>query len=414
MTAHDNFFQHKRAWSKIKDELLSCYLMPYFMKILKTGRDVLYIDGFAGQGKFDDGTKGSPLIAIDIMDAIMDNSHYKRNAGIRGYFIEQGMYVQTLEKNVYDSYEQCKNKCFFEVQVVAGDFNSKVIEIVSSNRNSSVFLYLDPYGYKSLPFSLNIKLAKLELPSFEMLINFNSFGFFRVACKAMKVQICKNDIDKYLMDIGTDEFNMPEYKLTNSLTNVVGGNYWIDIIKKYQRRNIDGYEAEQEITKGYIENLKKYYKFVLNMPIKTKAGNVPKYRMIHVSNHPDGCYLMAKNIQKRHDNLVYNVQCEPVNSLFPEFQTSEQGDIVSDQEIAEKLNDFISLLKNRISITVFIANFVCEYGILCDFKKIYDHLNLLETKDLIKVERVPAVTDSGKKSTFWVESFNKKVWIIPN
>lgn len=61
------FFVKKNEWSVIKDELLACYLKPYFSKILTTKKPVNYVDCFAGKGKFDDGSKGSPLIALDII-----------------------------------------------------------------------------------------------------------------------------------------------------------------------------------------------------------------------------------------------------------------------------------------------------------------------------------------------------------
>ena len=34
MTQSEGFFEHKRKWSTIKDDLLANYLRPYFTKIL--------------------------------------------------------------------------------------------------------------------------------------------------------------------------------------------------------------------------------------------------------------------------------------------------------------------------------------------------------------------------------------------
>lgn len=59
------FFKEKRDWSIFKDDLLKNYLIPYFAKLLATRRDIIFIDGFAGKGKFEDGTNGSPLIVKD-------------------------------------------------------------------------------------------------------------------------------------------------------------------------------------------------------------------------------------------------------------------------------------------------------------------------------------------------------------
>ena len=58
------FFVEKKSWSFIKDELLQCYLLPYFQKLMCTRCPITYVDCFAGAGRFDDGNDGSPLIAL--------------------------------------------------------------------------------------------------------------------------------------------------------------------------------------------------------------------------------------------------------------------------------------------------------------------------------------------------------------
>ena len=39
------------------------------------------------------------------------------------------------------------------------------------------------------------------------------------------------------------------------------------------------------------------------MPIRVKGSSSPKYRMIYVTNHPDGATLMANNIYQRKGQL---------------------------------------------------------------------------------------------------------------
>lgn len=65
---NDDFFVEKKPWSEVKDQLLGCYLKPYVAKILHTHKPLVYVDCFAGKGKFDDGKQGSPLIALEIME----------------------------------------------------------------------------------------------------------------------------------------------------------------------------------------------------------------------------------------------------------------------------------------------------------------------------------------------------------
>ena len=71
-----DFFKEKKVWSTIKDNLLGCYLVPYFAKILSMGNPVLYVDCFAGKGKFDDGNPGSPIIALNSLQKSLNVSKH--------------------------------------------------------------------------------------------------------------------------------------------------------------------------------------------------------------------------------------------------------------------------------------------------------------------------------------------------
>ena len=70
-------FKEKKAWSEVKDELLGCYFKPYVQKILHTYRPLIYVDCFAGKGKFDDGKNGSPLTALQSLDKSIGLYHGK-------------------------------------------------------------------------------------------------------------------------------------------------------------------------------------------------------------------------------------------------------------------------------------------------------------------------------------------------
>ncbi len=65
----DDFFDRKRPWSHIKDTVLVEYLGPYLHKVTRAvGERVVLVDGFAGPGRFKDGSPGSPLLMLDVAD----------------------------------------------------------------------------------------------------------------------------------------------------------------------------------------------------------------------------------------------------------------------------------------------------------------------------------------------------------
>lgn len=309
-----DFFKKKNEWSEIKDTLLRCYLPQYFQKLLVSGKPIFYIDCFAGKGKFDDGNDGSPLIAMQIINERLGMSRISRkNNAIVPCFIELN-HAADLEQNLMLHPYQ-----YGTPQVVDGKFEDNIRGLLKDKRGYNVFLYIDPYGIQALDSQLFDEIGTYGFRSFEMLINFNSFGFFRDACRVMKVDISQDDA---LM--GLDD--LVEYEPTtvtaspqseNLLTRIAGGNYWMDIVRDFQAGRIDGYQAERRLSAEYKQHLKQKYKYVLDMPIRLKPGQRPKYRMIHVCDHEDGCFLMAENMQRRKD-------------VVKALQSTEGGEIPTD------------------------------------------------------------------------------------
>ena len=96
---NSNFFKKKNEWSVIKDKLLGCYLTPYFQKVLRTGKPICYIDCFAGKGMFEDGTEGSPLIALNTRETCLQLTKIRDKQGaIKTRFIEHRLVEFTADK----------------------------------------------------------------------------------------------------------------------------------------------------------------------------------------------------------------------------------------------------------------------------------------------------------------------------
>ena len=94
------FFKQKKLWSEVKDELLGCYLVPYLNKVITMNMPILYVDCFAGKGKFDDGKDGSPLIAVQCLSQCLSTYHPTQYASrvpnVMLKFIELNHYFRLL------------------------------------------------------------------------------------------------------------------------------------------------------------------------------------------------------------------------------------------------------------------------------------------------------------------------------
>lgn len=395
---NDDFFVEKKPWSKVKDELLGCYLKPYVAKILYTRKPLAYVDCFAGKGKFDDGNPGSPLIALDIFKKGLAITRLDGKAQIRAAFIDLN-YASDLEINL---------RSYKGVTIVSGAYEDTIEELLKSQIGCNVFLYIDPYGIKALDCTKFDAFANGRFNSIELLINMNSFGFIREACNAMgtKFKIDDSGFFDDLVEYDPTILDATD-KSIEALNRIAGGDYWKDIIVRYKNGEIDGYKAEEYFSEQYCQRLGKSYKYVLNMPIRIQQNQHPKYRMIHATNHPDGCVLMADNICNRWE-LLKNIQNSGQLTLFQETLNKQ---IIDEAKITEYVVGHFSQCCGWISLTEAQAVFFVKYGAICKSGDIAKVLKKLEKEMRLEVMRSPSITEKGKPSTFMTEGHGKTVLV---
>ncbi len=401
--SNKDFFKNKNNWSEIKDRLLGCYLPQYFQKLLMTQKAIFYVDCFAGKGKFDDGNDGSPLIALKICNDCMGRTK-AMNPRIDTCFIDLN-YADELLKNISDYCGTNNN-----VSVVSGKYEEEIEGIISTKRGLNVFLYIDPYGIRALDSELFDKFSDYGFNSIELLINMNSFGFFRDACRVMKVGYKNDEALNNLEDIVEYEPTQmsPSNESESLLTSIAGGDYWKSIVMDYKAGNLDGYEAEKRFSAKYKERLREKYTYVLDMPIRLKPGQRPKYRMIHVTNHEHGCILMADNMASRSDELFVEVQQSGQISLF---DLNVENEIISKDEVQEKMLLFLDKFPQGIRADKLLANFFTEYGVICKSGLVKKIWRTMEDDGVISVVRVPLLTDNDKPSRTFTESKKQSVTI---
>lgn len=387
---NNNFFSKKKEWSKIKDELLGCYLKPYFSKIISTKCPVVYIDCFAGKGKFDDGENGSPLIALKIIDECIAIASSKVTHDISTYFID-AKYASDLKTNLHTSTDK------IIINIIDGVFEEKIDEILSKHKKANVFLYIDPYGIKSLdiPKFKNI-LKKFKLASVEILINFNSFGFYRQACHILGF----NNNEKNLIEY--DDYLANKIEEEEDMNKIFGSSSWREIVCKRKKNEITAKKAEIMLSKEFSNNLKGGFKYVLNIPIKSSEANL-KYRMFHATNHVDGCILMANNIFLRSKNQRKKINNN--KTFLIEFDIDDK--IVSDEI---KTKNLLSLIDNNdeIEIRKLFCNYFIKFGINSDTKGLIEILK--KNKDKLIIKRYPE-KKRGKPTTFWLPSNGQSLFL---
>lgn len=370
MSYTKNFFDEKNDWSKHKDTLLDRYIVPYLVKVMTTKVDIITIDGFAGKGKFEDGTLGSPLI---IKNGIYKaKSISKSQTKIFPYFIEYE-HAEVLRKNLSD-----KNAI-----VISGDYRKEAPKILSENKGKNIFLYVDPFGIKYLDFEIFKNLKPEDYNSIELLLNLNSFGFIREGCRLLK---CKQeDFDD---DLPEQQYESDTTKNTiENMNKIANGDYWISIIKGYHNGDYDIFEAENRFLLRYKEELHKVFNYVYSIPIKKSKGRLSKYQMIFATNHKDGAMLMADNM----------IKCN--NEIQEEINNGQAWIFDYNYSLMNIERDLLNILDNTlINIKDLYDKVYNHYGFVYLTSDINNTLKKLEKQDKIIIYRYPRTTEKGKIS----------------
>lgn len=372
-----SFFDEKRPWSKIKDEVLQAYLPPYLAKVAWTKRPIIVADCFAGRGRFDCGDPGSPLI---IADAISRQLSGGGGHQIKAIYIEKE-FADELRKNLPP---------VGWVTVLPGDYEEKMEYFLTNYdaKDQNLFLYVDPFGIKSILFSHFEKILRKGFHSVELLLNLNAFGFLREACRLMKYAVKEEETPvHYEADV-----NSPE-----RLDEIAGGDYWRNIVSDYYRGTISMSQAEERFVAEYCDRLKRVFQYVVNIPINDKLGNIPKYRIVFATEHEDGLLLMVDNMNKRWD--AFREGARNNQSFLFEFDFPDRSKTSAIWKVEDHI---LGAITDEIELKDLLVKLVHqEYGIAFSTSEYKAYLKKLETLGGIVVKRNPNLTPSGKECRSW-------------
>lgn len=375
-----DFFKEKKDWSLIKDKILDYYLVPYIAKIVRTGKPLVIFDCFAGKGKFDNGENGSPLIIAEHIKSTLQKKASLSNK-IKGKFIEK-KYYNDLKTNLGG---------YSNTEVLEGKFEENLHKILSVDSHSSVFLYIDPYGIKSLNLNNLKQINDKKFFSLEMLMNFNSAGFLREGCRLLKLEGLFRDEE--LTDYESDE----DVNTIGLMDSIAGGTYWQDILNDYYKGKFDIYQAEDKFISEYSSKLKDIYKYTINIPIKLKSSHLPKYRLIFGSNHEDGLILMADNMNKKWKQMIANQRGNQqvlFDFEFPDLTLLKGFDVHKD------ILSFVSASSPGIPLKSLIVELIQKYGITFSESDYRNKIRKMEQDSDLVIDREPPLTKkTGKPAT---------------
>lgn len=158
---------HTRA----KHEILNRYLQAWLPILTQSGfPQVLYVDGFAGPGRYVGGADGSPLIALKA--AVGQQQNIPPTSVVSFRFIERDEDRSEFLSNLVSEIQVPSR---FDVKVSGGrEFAEVFDEILTKLEQRAkfppTFAFIDPFGWKGVPFRLIARL--MQNSSCEVMITF--------------------------------------------------------------------------------------------------------------------------------------------------------------------------------------------------------------------------------------------------
>ena len=221
------------------------------------------MDGFAGPGRFDDESLGSPLIIAETIDA---SPFPVKMLAIE----EDASYFRQLQATLSGhAFARCEHGKFCE-------YLPQIREVAATH---SVFLFVDPYALRGLDFAQMesvFKLVKATDSSVEVLLNFNAWAFGRTAMQART----------FANDHATEGTGQTKSALLDA---VAGGDWWRELLES----ECDFNTLVDAVMDGFATRLSNSFRFVaFHKVMESYKQRIPKYYLVFGSRSPAAAILM--------------------------------------------------------------------------------------------------------------------------
>lgn len=335
----EEFFNRKRPWSLIKDQVLGSYMPAYLAKLSTKSSKIVLVDAFAGPGIFvdeDTGERspGSPLImctqaekyAPEKYIAYFGNIRQKRHIELTSVLERIGGGLVSKGKAV----------------PLLGDNRVLLTKVQNILQDQTVLVYLDPFGITGCDFETIVKpfLQRNKEYSTEIIFNMSIPVLYRLAAK--------NSVKK-------GQLNPQVISHHQTLTKMLGGEWWKDILLN---ESLTTEEQAWKVVQRYVEQLNTYLPYSGFCPVREKEKARIKYFITFCSRSPDAM-LLLNDIMCR----AYNEYIVPATYGIGLFKNISWKDSRPSDALEEKVLDKIKsvgvpVAKQDLWLQLVKANFM--------------------------------------------------------
>lgn len=241
-----------------KHEILRRYLGAWFPILAKYNGRIVYLDGFCGPGRYKGGEDGSPIIAL--REAINHRLRLQNNKISFLFIDERADRIRHLQTEL----SALTIPSNFQTFPITGLFEDQLRNLLDKvekrgQQLAPTFGFIDPFGFKGLPFELVERL--LKNPKTEVFIT-----------------VMLDFINRFL--------EHPDPQTTQHIINLFGTSSVLDVAQQ----SGDRITALRML---YQEQLKKYAKYVRYFEMRDNR-NKTVYCLFFATNHRLGHVKMKE------------------------------------------------------------------------------------------------------------------------
>lgn len=259
MSHTDCFFQRQQAAAVLKHGILARYPLVFASMTgskSKNGR-VVYFDGYAGPGRYDDGQPGSPLLAVQTAQR---TARFGRD--VHCLFVERDpRWHSDLQRTL-----TTEAPPGFHCQVWSGDVADHVDAALNYAGTDPLLTFLDPFG-TALDYSvLTAKLLQHRSAPTEVLLNINIESVRRIGG---------------LLGPGRPTLNAAEELTLGGVDRFLGGAWW----RTEFQRNLSEHRSAAPAATQVASEFKRRVRAAtgcasFSVPVARRPGHEPLFLLV--------------------------------------------------------------------------------------------------------------------------------------
>ncbi|GGN61974.1 hypothetical protein GCM10012285_61610 [Streptomyces kronopolitis] len=268
------YWQGKALPAVFKHELLRRYLPPFGGMTGTQSREgrVVYLDGYAGEGRYESGEPASAEIALRVA-----SHHRKMGMNLDCFFVEQQAKSFARLREIVQSYRARG----VHAQAHQGEVGDVLDDVVRRAAGVPLFLFLDPCGL-CLPMERLVdvlaRCRRERRPATELLMNFSMMAVWRLGGHVRSPKGNERSLERF------DE--------------VCGGRWWRDYFAS------DGAEqgAAEAVAAEYARRLKEQTgMFVQSVPVASAPHVKPVYHLVFATRSQYGLWVFGDAMARARD-----------------------------------------------------------------------------------------------------------------